>query len=303
MNNPRRHGFTLVELLVVIAIIGVLVALLLPAVQAAREAARRSSCTNNLKQAALALHNHHDTYMRLPIGMNLGDPRRNWWIQTLPFNEQQNIYDTVNQGGNCCAALSAQFQAIVPASMCPSDPGAGTVSSQGFQGNYVACFGSTTYNVGSVKQWGVGNQGNGMFFGNTELRFAAVTDGLSNTAMVSETKVVPAGYSGHDMRGRYWNSHGGGIFFSTLNSPNTTIGDRFDYGLCQDQPQQGLPCAPSGDSINSARSEHPGGVQVAYADCSVHFIPETVDIAVWRNLGQRDDGNAVKFLNSHQRKA
>lgn len=93
--TARRRGFTLVELLVVIAIIGVLVALLLPAVQAAREAARRSQCSNNFKQIGLAVHNFHDTFRGLP-GLSRGDMRANFWVDLLPFAEQTNIYDLLN---------------------------------------------------------------------------------------------------------------------------------------------------------------------------------------------------------------
>jgi len=124
----HRVGFTLVELLVVIAIIGILVALLLPAVQAAREAARRTQCTNNLKQLGLALHNYHDTYKSFPArgvfgAANTGPPMRAYhhtWIEAiLPFIEQQPLYDSVNH--NAPVWGQPIVGTAVPAILCPSD--------------------------------------------------------------------------------------------------------------------------------------------------------------------------------------
>src|SRR5262245_44336995 len=129
-----RPGFTLVELLVVIAIIGVLVALLLPAVQAAREAARRSQCTNNMKQIVLGCHNFHDTYGTVPNivsytpvggGGTTGGFGAGWgWLPfMLPYVEQKALFDTINFNTNvCCNSLKQVHNAIIPAFSCPSDP-------------------------------------------------------------------------------------------------------------------------------------------------------------------------------------
>lgn len=290
--NANRRGFTLVELLVVIAIIGVLIALLLPAVQAAREAARRSSCNNNLKQQALAIHNYHDTNRKFPMGSATSEPRVNWWHHTLPYVEQTNLYEAVTPWtGNCCNALSRNtglYEAVVDSSVCPSDPNGGAVESQGFQGNYVANFGDTDFAQGT-QFLAVGNNGNGVFFGGSKTGFQDLTDGSSNTALIGEI-LVAAGYgSNHDMRGRYWNQHGGGIFFSTLRSPNTTAGDSVSY--CQSNTQ-GMPCG-TGNNVNSLRSWHPTGVQVAFSDGSVHFITETINLQTWNDIGQRNDGNVI----------
>src|SRR5436190_23873305 len=142
--SKSRHGFTLVELLVVIAIIGVLVALLLPAVQSAREAARRSQCTNNMKQIVLACHNFHDTYGTVPSivsytptggGGTTGGFGAGWGFLPflLPYVEQKPLFDTINFNSNvCCASLTQVHNAIIPAFTCPSDPlGKGFLSDRG----------------------------------------------------------------------------------------------------------------------------------------------------------------------------
>lgn len=295
--KPNRKAFTLVELLVVIAIIGVLIALLLPAVQAAREAARRSSCTNNLKQWALAVHNYHDTNRRFQLGLTSNGSRANWWIYALPYAEQENLYDLVNfnSGGNtCCQNLgpNGAYNTIVESAACPSDPGAKFISSQGFQGNYVACYGSTDF---QAMGFNVGTNGNGLFFRDSKTGFEDATDGSSNTVLLGEI-LVNDDYdtsSSHDIRGRYWNWHGGGVLFSTLHNPNTTVPDRTDVH-CQSRPQRNLPCNSSNvNNLVSMRSNHPTGGLAAFADGSVHFIPETINNATWNNLGQRNDGNVI----------
>ncbi|MCR9116241.1 MAG: DUF1559 domain-containing protein [bacterium] len=292
MKQERRGGFTLVELLVVIAIIGVLIALLLPAVQAAREAARRTSCTNNLKQFGLALHNYHDTNQKFPIGGKHGEPRDTWWHHTLPYVEQNNLYEKINfNGTGCCTALGTggATTVVIDASTCPSDPGAGSVSGQGFQGNYVANFGSTHMEQGTVA-YGYGDNGNGLFYGNSKTGFRDITDGSSNTALIAELLVNGAATSQNDMRGRYWNNDGGGVFFSTLHNPNTTVQDKLkSYCVAATN----MPCTTSGNNIVSVRSQHPTGALCCFADGSVHFITETINNATWNNIGQRNDGNVL----------
>ena len=133
--SHRKRGFTLVELLVVIAIIGILIALLLPAVQAAREAARRTQCTNNLKQFGLGMHNYHDTYKTFPYGHDNTGRRVTWFPLILPFIEQQALHDEFDWVAN--SWFGAQAPACnrdVPGARCPSDPG-GLKLQQGFHGN------------------------------------------------------------------------------------------------------------------------------------------------------------------------
>src|SRR5438105_12851932 len=194
-SGRSKRGFTLVELLVVIAIIGVLVALLLPAVQAARESARRMQCGNSMRQVGLALHNHHDVYGVFPMGQynyiaqdSTYWNRACWWQAILPYVEQKNLYDlldaymsgtpkppyvtfAVNSNGG--SPSQPGRNTIVRMFLCPSDneaPKNSTVAGneQGFHGNYVVCGGSTFFNPPSDT---TGGSLNGIFypFSNTRL--------------------------------------------------------------------------------------------------------------------------------------
>lgn len=216
----RRRGFTLVELLVVIAIIGILVALLLPAVQAAREAARRMQCNNNLKQLGVALHNYHDTYKALPsLGQGTqGEPNNNppreaysnygylsGIVHMLPFFEQQPLYDQFGAGqanpyypawgpvpwyGWNYAPHAAQ----VPSLLCPSDKGKKTTSNPyNYQGDTNYCF-----NNGNRPTVGGGNGGGnprGVFGDRTFYNLGRITDGTSNTIAMSEMVIGEDGMS------------------------------------------------------------------------------------------------------------
>lgn len=218
MSATRRGGFTLVELLVVIAIIGILIALLLPAVQAAREAARRSQCTNNLKQMGLALHTHHDVYQRFPPGaaadqMPFGKQASasgfgsSWMVYMLPFIEQKVLYDKWLFTGNSGVFLKENMLAlsglVIPVYACPSSP----LPTQWAVQTYIN--GTDTTNRMAVHYVGISGAINGLISGYTEsrtvqvdrsgivggsgilvpngkIRFADVTDGSSNVMAISE---------------------------------------------------------------------------------------------------------------------
>jgi prepilin-type N-terminal cleavage/methylation domain-containing protein len=209
MLNPgtsfRRRGFTLVELLVVIAIIGVLVALLLPAVQAAREAARRSSCSNNLKQIGIALHNYHDTYNALPRAVTWGGVtvppttpqvayHHTWITNILPFIEQKPLYDSINH--NTFAWNQPHVSMQIKNLICPSDGMLPVAESHNLAiTNYA---GSEGYHwwpdamIGAWAPWdalGFTNpygDYNGVFAVNKNRTMANLLDGTSNTVMVGE---------------------------------------------------------------------------------------------------------------------
>ncbi|WP_254507950.1 DUF1559 domain-containing protein [Anatilimnocola floriformis] len=290
--SVRRSGFTLVELLVVIAIIGVLVALLLPAVQAAREAARRSSCSNNLKQLGISLHNYHDTVQRFPYGyMESGGLHlRNCWMQQLlPYFEQRAMYDQF-------ATTNVQWIMDIPAAIkdvpiktmvCPSDPtGAGAQGANGgrrpdgygTQGNYVGCTGDG-FMLGYSEL-------KGLFFYQSSNHFGSITDGSSNTLAFGETIIRGKTGTGWGDGGSYWGgARWGGYGFTAMESPNTTVADQVYQ--CKSTTWKGAPCTSISSSEtqrNSLRSLHPGGVQVGLADGSVRFLTNNVDINTYRAL-------------------
>ncbi|HMO83903.1 MAG TPA: DUF1559 domain-containing protein [Lacipirellulaceae bacterium] len=292
------RGFTLVELLVVIAIIGTLVALLLPAVQAARESARRSECQNNLKQIGLAMHMHHDALGRLPHG-NRGCCSGTWANYILPYFEQGNLFGTWTQANYTSAANRAFITTRIHAYTCPSDiPNAPTLT-QNIpipNHNYVANYGNTTSGQHAFQ----GIEFLGAPFGNVDqedrsrvvlgqVEFRSIVDGLSNTLLVSETVQG----QGNDLRGRVV-GYAGGTMFTAWNTPNSNLPDVLASATYCDRTELfNPPCTggsasttdpPYNTRYNVARSRHPGGVGALLADGSVRFISDAIDLQAWRAL-------------------
>ncbi len=295
----KRRGFTLVELLVVIAIIGVLVALLLPAVQAARESARRAQCTNNLKQIGLAVHMHHDTYKRLP-NINNGSPLSGGSIFTtlLPLIEQANAFDRYDfaktNSDPYNQAVSGQQ---IPVFQCPSAsnpravPGA-DVDNGRAPGHYAACMGTQDYNVYWSYTGAPAPQLDGAIVYSdsdpSKTGFHSITDGTSNTFLIGETA-----YNLPDYKFSSGSSAGQSRYSFTywaVPYPGSTACTTAYTFNPHDIPDDSVFDA---NWVKSFRSEHPGGVQFVYVDGSVHFVPDTTSAAVLDAAASRDGGEVT----------
>jgi prepilin-type N-terminal cleavage/methylation domain-containing protein len=294
----QRKGFTLVELLVVIAIIGLLIALLLPAVQAARESARRCSCCNNLKQVGLAAQLHHNTYGRLPAGWDgydaggrpwaMGYPGWGWAARILPFLEQANLEKNlinyqlpVTDPANNQARLY-----MIKTYRCPSDTGrdaflnvdeasgAGTLDFA--TANYVGVWGTTDTHVCGTLPAGAQCTSNGCFFHNSSIRFADICDGLSQTFLVGERN-------------------------SRLDY-STWVGT-YDVNDCSQGRIVGTASYPPNSQATDTHnfsSQHPSGTHFLLADGSVRIIAETIDTSAYHALCTRSSSDSVgNFLGSH----
>jgi len=330
----KRFAFTLVELLVVIAIIGLLVALLLPAVQMAREAARRNSCANNLKQIGLAALNYESTYRRLPASavINPGSTSTanngSWGVhgRLLNFLENGNLYNQVdlNTGWDFQTAIDGIG---VPAYSCPSDPGTGRVRDPG-GGKVHLVPTSYGFNLGT---WFVYDPvsrrgGDGVFYPNSFHRLADITDGTSNTILASEVKawtpykrnggpstttrpndataaatIVASGAQEKSTGHTEWPDgrvhHSG--FTATL-TPNTEVLVNFGGAITDtdfnswQEGKNGSAGSPT-YAIVTSRSYHPGVVQSVFVDGSVHSISETIELTTWRGLATRGGGEVVEL--------
>jgi len=310
MYSPSRSprcltAFTLVELLVVIAIVGVLIALLLPAVQSARETARRLSCKNNLKQIALGMHQFESTFGKLPPGYEYAaDPQGNrrgysWGAWLLPFMELKNIHAQIDFDQPVYAVANTKVRAKhLPIFLCPSD----TISPIGFvemqnesyaMACYVANFGTPDLDIDQEQAWGSLNALGpfesmwGPFYRNSTTPFKQITDGLSHTLMIGERQNGPFRSPSTGPHFEYettWigavrdhddpaDDHGHMVLFQTGNPPNASTSDDRDVS------------AP-----------HAGIAQFLFCDGSVHAVREEIDLEVYRALGTMNQGETVSKL-------
>lgn len=326
-NAPRKRGFTLVELLVVIAIIGVLIALLLPAVQQAREAARRMQCTNNLKQIGIAMHNFHDTYNKIvPMSHeDYGDENAHgnwgWAVDLMPFLELNNTYDALNPSyGNpqnnywpynntsprnilhnavTDSNLLNIMQQPVDAFMCPSTAGPQLNESKPIpydSGNGTNYLARADYIVANDADNIDRQDCDGTFVWtryDSPLTFAGVTDGLSNTIFVGERCYMLGG-----------ELIGSGVVFGYAGNNDGAGGGATTTGFFYIAGSGLLPINSTTGASNGHRqgfaSNHPGGANFVLGDGSVRFIAETIDHntddaanSTFENLIQRNDGVPV----------
>ncbi len=278
----RSKGFTLVELLVVIAIIGILVGLLLPAVQAAREAARRMQCTNNLKQLGLSLHNYHDTHLSFPAGLYEqrnaagaivnGVPLLGWGFSILPYIEQGNAFNQLNSSTNSLQAMISNpvllnvLQTPISSFKCPSDSSENLNSDRPLKnltgtnvqiatGNYVGNYGQD------------GDSGLLIFANAGKVTFGNMTDGSSNTIAVGERCKRNATYNNY---AALWAGVGQGDGAGT-NSKEGALGMSF-Y-----QMQTGFSNTGTNYPSICFASNHTGGANFAFGDGSVHFLSQNIN--------------------------
>ena len=299
-SRSSRPAFTLIELLVVIAIIGVLVGLLLPAVQQAREAARRVACSNNMKQIGLALHNYaHANREYLPTGWvsedHHGDEGRGWgWsTQLLPSIEQQVIYDDIDFSASIGSHGAATKTAVIGAFLCPSDTGSSSPifaigdeagcdeespdtsagSNSYAMSNYVGMFGSMhmehAHGGGGGHSGLEPDDGNGVFYANSRVPFRHITDGLSKTIAIGERD------------SRIGRSLWIGMVEGSCEAMSRVVGVG-EHAFNSSDPH-----------FEDFYSQHPAGMNAVFADGHVAFLSDSISETVFRALSTRSGGETV----------
>jgi prepilin-type N-terminal cleavage/methylation domain-containing protein len=337
MKPPR--GFTLIELLVVIAIISVLIALLLPAVQSAREAARRAQCTNNLKQLGIALHNYHDTIGCFPFGLIVLPPNNpmvlsgfthqghyRWSVlaELTPFLEQTNVFNALNLSLPIFDPTNAPipqnvtvYATSVQTFLCPSDGGSQSPIVPPYTpSNYMACNGDGVLGGGFAGPDPSFGKPDGVFYFNSHTRLAEITDGSSNTALMSES-IVGSGAatssappSSPDPTNIVTLLPGSSPIYQPLSAAECAGASSFYFqrnsAWVQGDFEHSLythymtPNSKTYDCLRqqyhgwkAARSYHPGGVNVLNGDGSVRFAKDSVSLSAWRGLATRNGGEVI----------
>jgi prepilin-type N-terminal cleavage/methylation domain-containing protein/prepilin-type processing-associated H-X9-DG protein len=297
MEIRAKRGFTLVELLVVIAIIGILIALLLPAVQAAREAARRMQCTNNLKQIGLAMHNYADALGSFPSGSTGFATSVGWaWtVYILDYCEQDTLRGLVDISQPPIASINDQLsRARVDFLICPSATGVEDDWSpgSGMHGtSYNGVLGSNYSGSDALPNRShCGEQSlDGLLYFDSSIKPRDVTDGMSQTFLVGErfyqTRGWPHGHE-YDLMCSRQNKN---VTYPVNGSP-----DESGYYTLDGKAPAGAPktCLFNDLSFGSA---HPGGANFVFADGSTHFVENETDLDVLRRLACRKDGRPMEW--------
>lgn len=303
--RESRSAFTLVELLVVIAIIGILVGLLLPAVQAAREAARRIQCANNLHQMGIALHNYHDTMRAFPIGI-VSAHGTFWQAGLLPHLEQANLFQTLDFEGRWNVRFPSNARACqtyLPVFRCPSSNSPTRSNDQGVPNrvpsNYLAVGSGTDTRESADAQDHLGRpRRNGIMYRDSNTRMASITDGTSNTVAIGEA-LFRFDINGLDLDGRSFQVVDHWYIGSDGVGPPRRNGTR---EVSEALGSTGVPinCLFRDDFWVDAKemcfsSLHTGGAQFVFADGHSRFISENIDTAVYSAIGTINQGE-VAFL-------
>jgi prepilin-type N-terminal cleavage/methylation domain-containing protein/prepilin-type processing-associated H-X9-DG protein len=317
----RDTGFTLIELLVVIAIIGILVGLLLPAVQKVREAANRAKCENNLKQIGLALMNFESANQKFPAGHDgPGVDTNNWRVDIFPYMELGDLYNQLPAAATLNGRpkkevynTSVLTNLILPTWKCPSsslpdlqpqawvtwwtDEFQQVPAYQGIMGAYPDPTGATNYFASNYGGWWTNN---GMLLANEQTTIASCTDGTSHTIIVAEQsgQVINCSYANGDARNGYYSPWGG------FTAPGTVSQCAQGTKSCTDV--WGMSLTAVAYKINSStcgsgagfswggntilNSFHTGGINVLFVDGSVHFVPDSIDFPTFQALCSKADG-------------